>query len=70
METIFCVLGQKGITSMLEYSTTLTVGSLSCVNQRFLTTLEFISKHYSPLKITNKFRFSELILRNSLYFLR
>lgn len=41
---------------MLECSTTLTVGSLSCVNQRYLHTSEFISVHYSPLKITNKCR--------------
>lgn len=56
METIFRVVGQKGLTSMPECSTTLTVGSLSCVNQRYLHTSEFISVHYSPLKITNKCR--------------
>lgn len=40
---------------MLEYPTMVTVGSLDCLNQRFLSTLEFISMHCSPLKFTNKF---------------
>lgn len=46
METIF---SKKGKTPMLEYSTTLTMGSLNCINQKFLSTLEFISMHYIAL---------------------